>query len=570
MSEHPTPTIEGSSDQFKDWFALQSDRVKQNTSCVSAKELGQKYMLRIDKAVPPHFYPMMPKSASDTEDNTCPRVCVSPNVMGCFIGYHRGIDDFLNGHDKSDESNQDYRGGYLISAIEFDECLKVNDELVPGAEKSQEHWLVGYSEKTRTYEHISAGKLFLANYFLSANNAKSPQCIAEFFIEVTLSDGLMLAQGLHLTAGYWRIKAHWSDPKLADSRQSLDYEFHSIDAGTYMSAKNLSAALLNKPVTGTLYHANFANKNELAAEFSLIAANRFSEFSSNLYLHADRDENKAIQCALDEWVCNQYIVASINKHLSFGKKHLDYTFDQSVSPDRSVFEKLDVYLYRFESQPEDGWLTVPSDQVWPRGNFRLEGRIKADRFVSVTKVNIGKWLKEQKITLGLFANHMGRNYNTPTQLYHGSMFKQKELKPGYLHTGIKVQWDGVESNEFLYAITDRAQAIDMAFASYLDKNFAIDHFQTRDNQVIVTLSGQTLPTSEDFKGQKLYIYTLEFRLSDGWIKNDNYMNGMVGEYKTIQTLGEDTIKAVEVVYLEDYVREKMVIFKPKKKSFADW
>jgi hypothetical protein len=68
---------------------------------------------------------------------------------------------------------------------------------------------------------------------------------------------------------------------------------------------------------------------------------------------------------------------------------------------------------------------------------------------------------------------------TPKILYHGSGFKHSELKPGIQHSGVKVEWDKTESNEYLYADEIKENAISMAFASAIEKKYELVRYQTK-------------------------------------------------------------------------------------------
>lgn len=123
---------------------------------------------------------------------------------------------------------------------------------------------------------------------------------------------------------------------------------------------------------------------------------------------------------------------------------------------------------------------------------------------------------------------------TPTLLYHGSRFKQDELKPGFLHTGVLVEWDKTESNKFLYATSVLSTAWELGFASSIEKEFDIDRFHVHKGKIAI----QT-PESikiEDLEKIEVYLYTIHYRDEDGWTKNFNEHNNIDTEYKTKQTI----------------------------------
>ena len=73
----------------------------------------------------------------------------------------------------------------------------------------------------------------------------------------------------------------------------------------------------------------------------------------------------------------------------------------------------------------------------------------------------------------------------PSVLYHGSLYKQNELMPGFKRSGKLVQWDGIENNTYLYATTDQLEAISLGLGSALEKELDSRRFATFDNNIVV-------------------------------------------------------------------------------------
>lgn len=122
----------------------------------------------------------------------------------------------------------------------------------------------------------------------------------------------------------------------------------------------------------------------------------------------------------------------------------------------------------------------------------------------------------------------------PVVLYHCSGYLTEPLMPGIRHTGVLVRWDGNESNKFLYAVTDKEAAVDMGFASAVEKHFLLDHFVSDNATLKLTISvrrGQKV-TIDDLAKLDLYLYFITPKPEDGWIHNHNKRNHLVGEYKT--------------------------------------
>lgn len=158
-----------------------------------------------------------------------------------------------------------------------------------------------------------------------------------------------------------------------------------------------------------------------------------------------------------------------------------------------------------------------------------------------------------------------------TNLYHGSVYEQTELKPGFDHTGVLIEWDGTESNKNLYATTSRAEAISQAFASVLEKKFKSIHYKTRGKSIEVKVLGKTRPTKVDFSKIEIFLYTLVYDEKDGWRKVSNAQNGLDNEWKTTRTLGADKIKRMEKIDLNDWLADKRLnIAFESAPIYADW
>lgn len=122
----------------------------------------------------------------------------------------------------------------------------------------------------------------------------------------------------------------------------------------------------------------------------------------------------------------------------------------------------------------------------------------------------------------------------PNVLYHGSLYKQNELKPGFKHTGELQVWDGVETNQSLYATTDKAEAALLGLGSATEKAFDTDRFKVTEGEIWIFANRQ-IPI-EDILKLVIYRYTIPFRPQDGWVKNNNKYNEIDTEWKTPNTV----------------------------------
>lgn len=137
---------------------------------------------------------------------------------------------------------------------------------------------------------------------------------------------------------------------------------------------------------------------------------------------------------------------------------------------------------------------------------------------------------------------------TPKVLYHGSLYKQDELKPGIKHTGELTVWDGVESNQNLYATTDKRAAALLGIGSGAEKTFNSDRFRETDGDIWLFVKSQI--DIDQFLDMVIYRYTIPFRPTDGWTKNDNPYNDIDTEWIT-----QKTIRGVKCEQLD--IREVM-------------
>lgn len=149
----------------------------------------------------------------------------------------------------------------------------------------------------------------------------------------------------------------------------------------------------------------------------------------------------------------------------------------------------------------------------------------------------------------------------PKLLYHGSLYQQTELKPGFRHTGKVVSWDKTESNMFLYVTSDKDTAIELGFASAIEKMFNVTHFRSVGN----TLSIETDQpiTLQSLAEVTVYLYAIRGLDKDGWLKNDNKNNGITTEYKTDRTIM--AIDSCVIVDIADWLKTRTIeLRKPRQ------
>lgn len=146
-------------------------------------------------------------------------------------------------------------------------------------------------------------------------------------------------------------------------------------------------------------------------------------------------------------------------------------------------------------------------------------------------------------------------------LYHGSGYKQTELKPGFHHTGTITKWDKTESNEWLYATTLMEEAIAQGLASVAEKHWKLARFQSSNNDLVLIFDG-ACPTRKHLEELTVYLYKIDWD-KDAWIRVDNLHNGMTNEYKTKSIIHTDMIDDCTQVNIRQWMSRKNVIIKSK-------
>lgn len=153
----------------------------------------------------------------------------------------------------------------------------------------------------------------------------------------------------------------------------------------------------------------------------------------------------------------------------------------------------------------------------------------------------------------LTASHDAPPPSVPAFLYHGSMYKQNELMPGYKRSYKLVKWDGCEDNTWLYATPSRDEAILLGISSAIEKRAGLKRYHYVEGSNVIEVEFYDNPmTVEDIYNLPVYLYTLRGSKSDGWMPNYNLDNGIVNEYKTQQTI-TGNIARTEAIDVRDYL-----------------
>mgnify|MGYP001765738254 CR=1 FL=1 len=228
------------SQEILDFLALQNQKVKNNLTVVNKEDLVFPFMLHIDKVTPKAFIPMMPRRAADSENNTVPRVTVADTLLGCLLAHAAVYTDFFE-----DEKNP----GFIINAIDFEECLKPTAKLVYDADATNEHWLVPYDKKFLSFKPRSIGKVFVSE--LTFHKKKHPReglevLVSFSIIWVELIEAISFSLKVQMEPGYYRITTSNKDlDRNTSYKDSSGIKIDKVSKSIYDAKKKQVATLLS-------------------------------------------------------------------------------------------------------------------------------------------------------------------------------------------------------------------------------------------------------------------------------------------------------------------------------------
>jgi hypothetical protein len=225
--------------EIEQFYNIQTDKVKQNATIVSADELGQDYMLHISKKnmSKTPYTPIIGNRQAPSEDRSIPRVTVAPTLLGCIYGFASTIEYIANYNPKN---NTDYKQGFYIHTIPFEYCLKPNNKLVYDASLTSEHWLVRYSEQTNTYNAKLIGKLFCNKLTFLPVSGKTTKIIVEFYVSIDKAEGIKFNDKAYLNKGFYAIEFEYEKLML---RNKIDPK--PITSEEFFNTKKLRADMLS-------------------------------------------------------------------------------------------------------------------------------------------------------------------------------------------------------------------------------------------------------------------------------------------------------------------------------------
>lgn len=195
--------------EFDMFRKLHQPDVLDKLEVFTPKELGRNFLLHMSKNS--ELKMMTPYVSTRTvraEDRSVPRVCCSPTIAACILGYNGAMTDFFKGSDSTDghgKTEVEWRGGWYIYAIPFKHALIADKSLLPAVEETLERWLVAYDEASRKYKPIPVGKLFYRSMiFTNADDERKDT--VELVVEITTDKvAIPFLEDLKLGKGYWRL-----------------------------------------------------------------------------------------------------------------------------------------------------------------------------------------------------------------------------------------------------------------------------------------------------------------------------------------------------------------------------
>lgn len=233
-------------EEIQEFLKLQTAEVQEDCKIVSVDDLGQEYLIRIDKKPPPKFVPNMPKSAMSTENTTTPRITTAPTLVGCMIGYFRIERDVIDGTAPDVHGNVKFAGGYSISKLKIRHCLKPGSSMVTDADSSDEHWIVPYSIDSVEYVPEIIGQLFVGSVTYLPVSNHWPGVRLEMYLKVDTDDGFQIMPGKRVGKGYYRFTVYWKNIRTRSVKdEGCLIGLEPIDQLSYDEQKNLKASMLS-------------------------------------------------------------------------------------------------------------------------------------------------------------------------------------------------------------------------------------------------------------------------------------------------------------------------------------
>lgn len=197
------------------------------------------------------FVPYVSQRTLDDEDRVFPRVSTSPTLAGCLMGYQSDLSDFhRHSSGRSLEGTPvKFRSGWYVYELPFDVAVRPSKELVPDADRSDEHWLLPFDKEHAEYH----GKL-AARFFYEAVTYlpdKEETIVSLVIYAVVEENPVPFNDKVTLTKGFWRMKVvglhnaeSWDKIPEVKAEQISKIEYDSIKrfAASLLSLEDIQSA----------------------------------------------------------------------------------------------------------------------------------------------------------------------------------------------------------------------------------------------------------------------------------------------------------------------------------------
>lgn len=227
------------------WMSLWPGSTRKEMKLVTAKDIGQDFVLRIDMVPPKVFTPRLPMSTSKKEDKSVPRISSCAHVLGCLDGYGRYRPDVQDGSDKEIQKFNGYKGGYILQVIDFEAGIRPSNKLVPEVDYTNEIWLVNFNKDQASVKSKPIGKMFITRFTFVPVSHSRPSEFFTFHLEHHHKDPIEILPGIKSPAGYYRVDI----VRTADVRPGADNTpmktISPITKAEYDRTKSGSAELLS-------------------------------------------------------------------------------------------------------------------------------------------------------------------------------------------------------------------------------------------------------------------------------------------------------------------------------------
>ncbi len=231
---------------LKDYLLRLPAETRKSLRAITPEALGQSLLLHISTDnMLEGFSPYITRRTVEGEDRSVPRICTAPSLMGCIMGYVNDVSDFLERPTSTTAQGRKvpFKGGWVIYGLPFDYALRPGDALLPGVDRTDEHWLVNYDQFTADYKPVRVGKFFYERVEYHSTNG-APESVLSIVVEVASGMELFVTRGLTLQSGYWRMQVRGIERSKSWAKINFN-RVQEISEAEYFTLKGAVANLLS-------------------------------------------------------------------------------------------------------------------------------------------------------------------------------------------------------------------------------------------------------------------------------------------------------------------------------------